>query len=200
MSINKSLIASFFPTIVPAQYISSFCNHSHSIGKLVPAFNLAHSSSPNFNATTGIWTIGTLAKGTTQTLTINLRVNASGDYLNTASIRANEVESDIGNNNSSATTYPVVFHIPAGFSPNADGINDAFVIRGIENFPANSFQVFNRWGDQVYGMDNYSNSWNGDSNKGVRVGSNELPVGTYFYVLDLGDGSKAFKGTIYLSK
>ncbi len=163
-------------------------------------YSFVSSSSSNFNPGTGAWTIGNLAAGTSQTLTITLRVNASGDYLNTATVVANEVEGNVVNNSSAAITYPTAFKIPGGFSPNGDGTNDLFVITGIEYYPSNNLVVFNRWGDKVYEIDSYNSSWNGDSNKGLRVGSNELPVGTYFYVLNLGDGSSAYKGTIYLSK
>ena len=47
MLINKSLKYSTSPTIVPAQYEVSFCNHSHSIGNDVPLLTHAHSSSLN---------------------------------------------------------------------------------------------------------------------------------------------------------
>ncbi|MES2627950.1 MAG: ice-binding family protein, partial [Bacteroidota bacterium] len=163
-------------------------------------YSFVSSSSTDFNPGTGAWTIGNLAAGTSITLTITLRVNDRGDYVNTASVVSNETDSDLVNNSSAAVTYPTVFKIPGGFSPNGDGTNDRFVIAGIEYYPTNTLTVFNRWGDKVYETDSYSNNWNGDSNRGLRVGSNELPAGTYFYVLDLGDGSAAYKGTIYLSK
>jgi gliding motility-associated-like protein len=92
------------------------------------------------------------------------------------------------------------FFIPEGFSPNSDGINDLFVIRGIDYYPKNTFQIFNRWGNKVFEMTSYKNTWNGSSTLGVRVLGNELPVGTYFYVLDLGDNSPVYKGTIYLNR
>ncbi|NTW31206.1 MAG: DUF3494 domain-containing protein [Bacteroidetes bacterium] len=94
----------------------------------------------------------------------------------------------------------VEFHIPEGFSPNADAINDLFVIRGIENYPANTIVIFNRWGNKVFEASPYQNTWDGKSMFGLIVGGDELPIGTYFYILDLGDGSKVIKGTIYLNR
>ncbi len=108
--------------------------------------------------------------------------------------------------NTSATFVKIVncdsvdFFIPEGFSPNGDGINDLFVITGIEYYPKNTFLIFNRWGNKVFETDAYLNTWNGTSNLGVTVGTDGLPVGTYFYLLDLGDGSDIYKGTIYLNR
>jgi gliding motility-associated-like protein len=92
------------------------------------------------------------------------------------------------------------FSIPEGFSPNADNINDLYVIRGIDNYPNNTFTVFNRWGEKVFDANHYLNNWDGKSSLGFRLGGNELPIGTYFYILDLGDGSSVHKGTIYLNR
>lgn len=92
------------------------------------------------------------------------------------------------------------FFIPDGFSPNGDGINDLFVIRGILDYPNNTFVIFNRWGNKVFEASPYTNTWDGRSTFGVRVGGDELPVGTYFYVLDLKNGSAIYKGTIYLNR
>jgi gliding motility-associated-like protein len=94
----------------------------------------------------------------------------------------------------------VDFFIPEGFSPNSDEINDLFVIRGIENYSSNDFVVFNRWGDPVFDAQPYTNNWDGTTSKGISIGTNVLPVGTYFYVLHLGDGSPVLKGTIYLNR
>lgn len=81
--------------------------------------------------------------------------------------------------------------IPEGFSPNGDGINDLFVIRGFGNVTI-SLEVYNRWGHLVYKSDNYQNDWNGKANTGINVGSENdgLPDGTYYYVIRTSDGRK----------
>ena len=74
--------------------------------------------------------------------------------------------------------------ISSFISPNGDGKNDYWEIVGIENFSGNHLKVFNRWGNVVYSTKDYDNSWDGTSNQPV-YGNAVLPVGTYFYVLDL---------------
>jgi gliding motility-associated-like protein len=98
------------------------------------------------------------------------------------------------------TCLIIDFHIPDGFSPNGDGTNDLFVIRGILNYPNNTFLIYNRWGNKVFEASPYQNTWNGTSSGGLTIGGDELPVGTYFYVLDLGNDTPVYKGTIYLNR
>ncbi|MCU0434880.1 MAG: gliding motility-associated C-terminal domain-containing protein [Bacteroidia bacterium] len=69
------------------------------------------------------------------------------------------------------------------FSPNNDGINDFFYVGNIYKYPNCRLEVFDRTGQLVYSKGNYDNSWDG-TNYGDR-----LPDATYYYVLDLGDGS-----------
>ncbi len=92
-------------------------------------------------------------------------------------------------------------YIPEVFSPNGDGDNDYVVIPGIENYPGNTLLVFNRWGNKVFEGGPYNNDWGGIPNVNV-IGEAGvlLPSGTYFYVLDLGDGSDKLSGYIYLYK
>lgn len=152
-----------------------------------------------FNSTTGVWNVGNLNIGDSAILTITATVNQTGNFQNTATITANELESDTTNNVSTITPIPSDFFIPEGFSPNGDFVNDLFIIRGILNFPLNEFTVFNRWGNKVFSASPYQNTWDGKSQSDFNVGGDVLPVGTYFYVLDLGDGSDIYKGTIYLN-
>lgn len=75
--------------------------------------------------------------------------------------------------------------VPQGFSPNGDGINDRFEVIGITDYPQSSLVIMNRWGSQVYVKAPYDNSFNGLSDQGK-----DLPDGTYFYVLKLGNGDE----------
>jgi gliding motility-associated-like protein/uncharacterized repeat protein (TIGR01451 family) len=156
-------------------------------------------STGNYNQTTGVWYIGTLPKGKSETMTMTVLVNRTGEYLNTVTISGHESDSITTNNFSSSNPSPTDFLIPEGFSPNGDGVNDLFVIRGILNYPNNSFDIYNRWGEKIYSASTYKNTWDG-TNESQGVGGHELPSGTYFYVLHLGDDSSVYKGTIYLTR
>jgi gliding motility-associated-like protein len=97
------------------------------------------------------------------------------------------------------------FFIPDAFSPNGDNINDYFEIPGIEYYDGNSIEIYNRWGNKVYEAKNYGIAtvpkyWNGKSNTGFRLGNEELPSGTYFYVINLGNGEKRMAGSVYLDR
>ena len=75
---------------------------------------------------------------------------------------------------------PEAIQLPNGFTPNGDGFNDFYVIKGIQGYPGNKVNIFNRWGNLVFSTQNYQNNWDGVSNDG-----NLLPDGTYFIVVDL---------------
>ncbi|RUT73248.1 gliding motility-associated C-terminal domain-containing protein [Ancylomarina longa] len=94
----------------------------------------------------------------------------------------------------------VKLFIPSSFSPNNDGKNDRFFIKGIENYPENEFIVFSRWGTKVYEKKNYDNqsAWDGSyNNAGVKLGpGDKLPKGTYFFKLIIKDKEYVKSGYI----
>ena len=77
--------------------------------------------------------------------------------------------------------------IPEGFSPNQDGINDTFVITGLD-FPAQNgdltaeFKIVNGAGAEVFSTTNRNGEmwkdWDGKNSNGL-----DLPDGTYYYLL-----------------
>jgi len=92
--------------------------------------------------------------------------------------------------------------IPSGFSPNFDGINDEFNIQGLltifENF---ELKIFNRYGTLIYKGGDELGFWDGKSNKGINNVGEQLPVGTYYYVLYLNDSryQQPLTGWVYMN-
>ncbi|TND10353.1 MAG: hypothetical protein FD123_601 [Bacteroidetes bacterium] len=70
---------------------------------------------------------------------------------------------------------------PNGFTPNGDGTNDVWVIDNIQLFKNCAVEVYNRWGELLFRSVGYTTPWDG------RYNGQELPVGTYYYVIDLND-------------
>jgi gliding motility-associated-like protein len=90
--------------------------------------------------------------------------------------------------------------IPDGFSPDGDGVNEYFVIPGIEKYPNNTLRVINRWGEEVFVRYRYANDWGGEPNLGLRLQDGKLPGGTYFYIFETGTSDKPITGSIYINK
>ncbi|WP_108868130.1 gliding motility-associated C-terminal domain-containing protein [Aquimarina aquimarini] len=85
-------------------------------------------------------------------------------------------------------------------SPNGDGVNDTFTIQGIAQFPNNELTIFNRWGVEVYHKKGYNNTWSGISEGRATIAKDEeLPVGTYYYVLKIHD-QKDRAGYLYINR
>jgi gliding motility-associated-like protein len=99
--------------------------------------------------------------------------------------------------------------VPNVFTPNGDGVHDYFKIRCLYNYENPEIQIYNRGGILIFKKDHYGNLdfwgsddqayWNGRSDNKWNLMNDELPVGTYYYVLKLGDG-KVLTGFIFLGK
>jgi len=78
-------------------------------------------------------------------------------------------------------------------TPNGDGKNDFFVIKGLERHPKNKLTIFDRGGRTLYIAEDYQNNWDGYMN------GKPLIEDTYYFILDLGtDGSvKGFISILY---
>ena len=72
--------------------------------------------------------------------------------------------------------------IPNTFTPNADGINDYWNIRGLETYPNATVNIFNRYGKNVFGSVGYAKPFDGTTN------GKQLPVGVYYYIIKLKPG------------
>ncbi|HSP83668.1 MAG TPA: HYR domain-containing protein, partial [Gillisia sp.] len=95
--------------------------------------------------------------------------------------------------------------ISKAVTPNGDGFNDFLTIDAVGSeldcFTYN-VKIFNRWGAEIFSAVNYNNNWDGQSNRSV-TSSNQLPSGTYYYIVDVKDRSngghiKSIQSYIYL--
>ena len=136
-----------------------------------------------------IWNIPTLGANGSATLTLTVKVNTTGDYLNRASIiQSTPTDKDTSNNTAEALVTPSCLKIYNIITPNGDGLNDNFVISCVKDA---DIEIYDRYGSIVYKNQNYNNDWNGVANqRGKIIGKGEkLPNGTYFFVLRFNDGS-----------
>lgn len=158
---------------------SSTCDINNGYASLIMQTNVPIASIIWESLTTGAIVTGS-----------NLTDAFSGEYRVT-------VVSELG----CSTTKDVVINADIrpfnGISRNNDTSNDIFQIDCIQNYPNNIVKIFNRAGTLVYEAASYDNTnvvFDGKSNKGINLMGNNLPAGTYFYIIDRGDGSKPLAG------
>jgi gliding motility-associated-like protein/uncharacterized repeat protein (TIGR01451 family) len=152
-----------------------------------------------YDPVTGVWTIDELLGNQVATLVVRAEVLEAGTLENTATLIASlPTDIDISNNSATVTMQSRPF-VPEGcgvvfnqFSPNGDGVNDFLVVNCLDIFINVSLEVFDRYGSSIYSSNSYDNDWDGTGSNG------EVPKGTYFYILDLGEGFEIQKGWIQI--
>ena len=80
-------------------------------------------------------------------------------------------------------------YIPNIITPNGDGINDVFYIKGLEKQIWN-LKIYSRWGNTVFSSLDYQNDWEAK-------GLNE---GVYFYLLYSTNNPQRFEGFLHIEK
>ncbi|AWX45156.1 hypothetical protein HME9304_02166 [Flagellimonas maritima] len=162
---------------------------------------IAHTASKGlYDPITGDWSIDNIIPEEILTLEITVTVLEIGTLTNTATIISTFPIDTVENNNVASASVEVIpspCQTPGTlcniFSPNGDGFNDTLKLVDPNNeFEDARLEVFDRYGNSVFKMDSYDSSWDGTGDNG------ELPKGTYFYLLDLKDGSEVTKGWIQI--
>ncbi|RZK33387.1 MAG: gliding motility-associated C-terminal domain-containing protein, partial [Pedobacter sp.] len=166
----------------PAPLISIVSNKGASVSKGETA-NLAASGAVTYQWSNSN---GILSGQNTSTLTV--RPNANTTYTVTGF-------NQFGRSSTQSFTLEVradfqVLNIMNVLTPNGDGKNDTWIIENIDMYPNNLVKVFDRAGKSVFEMKGYNNTWDGTF-KG-----NVLPEGSYYYIIDFGQGIGIRKGFI----
>lgn len=81
-------------------------------------------------------------------------------------------------------------YIPNTFTPNGDGINDTWVIEGLDSDPTTLIRVFTRYGTEIYESKGYGIPWNGEYN------GKKLPSGVYYYIVTAKNETQKFSGSL----
>ncbi|MHA7844013.1 MAG: T9SS type B sorting domain-containing protein [Winogradskyella sp.] len=91
-------------------------------------------------------------------------------------------------------------YVPNGFSPNDDTFNDWFNIQGLYDiFTEHQLKIYNRYGDIIFEGNN-EKPWNGKINSGLNNHGKTVPVGTYYYILNLNDPNyRPMVGWVYVN-
>lgn len=103
--------------------------------------------------------------------------SATGDITYTLHVLSNE-----GCGEATSSVFVRVYKklgIPNTFTPNGDGKNDQWNITNLQTYPNAAVSIYNRSGQQVYQSNGYGVPWGGTYN------GSPLPVGTYYYIIDL---------------
>ncbi len=135
---------------------------------------------------------------TSSTLEINIPSNTLGEQIYTVTIAVGDCT---GFDSVAVVLYDVGnCIIPQGLSPNGDDLNDCLDLEFITDRTGNfSVEIFNRYGMSLFEKNNYTNEFCGIDNDG-----NELPTGTYFYVIKFATPDPVYgsvkTGWIYINK
>jgi gliding motility-associated-like protein len=80
--------------------------------------------------------------------------------------------------------------IPNTFTPNGDGTNDFWEIRGLVAYESTTVDVFNRYGEKLFHSIGYGTPWDGNFN------GKQLPPGVYYYIIDMKLGNPPMSGSV----
>ncbi|HVS93074.1 MAG TPA: gliding motility-associated C-terminal domain-containing protein [Mucilaginibacter sp.] len=84
--------------------------------------------------------------------------------------------------------------IPNAFTPNGDGVNDYWNIAALVTYPESLTTIYTRDGQQVYKSIGYAQPWDGTAN------GSPVPTGTYYYIIDLKNGTSPISGWVVVTR
>jgi len=98
------------------------------------------------------------------------------------------------NDTSSVIITVAVIVSTEGFTPNGDGVNDTWFIGDMSLYPDVEVTIFGRWGAQIFKSIGYEEPWDGTYQ------GQPLPMSSYYYIIDLHEGSKPVTGAVTILK
>ena len=195
---NIEIIKSEFPITVnplPADAgtisgLNYVCQDQNGVTYSVPVIDYATSYFWNYTGA------GAIVNSNSNLVIINFTNQASSGNLTVTgnNICGSSAQSDVFPITvDSCKTPSVELNIPNAFSPNGDGTNDLFKIKGLtEN---TILIIFDRSGKKLYESNNYQNNWDGLDSEGRALRSD-----TYWYIISVPGSQREFKGFVFLKR
>jgi gliding motility-associated-like protein len=170
-------------TVSPAPVVVTADNKTRSINSENPPLTITYSGFVNNQTEANLIQKPTLA-------TLASLTSAAGNYAITFTGNAQSPNYTFTYVPGVLTITPLGIVIVNAFSPNGDGTNDTWAIKQIEYYPNCTVDIFNRYGAKVFSSLGYDKQWNGQS------GGGPVPAGTYYYLINLRDGSAVKAGWV----
>jgi gliding motility-associated-like protein/uncharacterized repeat protein (TIGR01451 family) len=148
---------------------------------------------PAVTGTRITWNIPFLPADGVVVIRIRVQAGDAGTITNVANVSAQEEDTNELNNQGDDVNQILPFRIPNVITPNQDGDNDTFEVKGLDKFVSNEIVIINRYGDHVFERKDYQNDWDAPGQV----------AGTYFYILttvDKGGKNHIYKGWIQVIK
>ena len=122
------------------------------------------------------WSLGELLDDSTAFNPVTIGLYATTEFLVTVTDLNGCVNSD-----SVVVNIIPEIDVPTGFTPNNDGQNDLWEISNVGFYQNISVEIYSRWGDLMYRSEGMFQAWDGT------YGGNALPIGTYYYVININE-------------
>ncbi|HEU4790106.1 MAG TPA: T9SS type B sorting domain-containing protein [Flavobacterium sp.] len=123
----------------------------------------------------------------------NIYYQSSNIFTNTPSGLQTAYVRNISKCNTDNEPFIVII-IPKYFTPNNDGFNDIWEVKGLIDYPLAEVSLFDRYGKLITQLNHFNRSWDGTFNK------KSLPATDYWYVLKLDPNSPEVKGHFSLKR
>ena len=185
--------------------VSTQCKMDTDLVVTGPDSLLLTASLTNDSCRMGSGAIAVTVAGGVSPYTFQWSNNGVGDHIN--HLPAGNYTVTVTDKNNCAAQSPYIIEndtcirlqVHDVITPNGDGLNDTWIIEGLQLYPKNVVRIFSKLGDMLYEQAGYSNDWAGKSDNGL-----QLPDGTYYYLVQLrgasSKGSDVLKGSILIKR
>jgi len=123
--------------------------------------NVTYAWSPNVDISSNTAAEPVITGNVDQTYTLNV-IDARG-CIGTATVNV--------------IVSPLI-NVPNSFTPNGDGVNDLWNIKGLEAYSQATVDIFDRNGQKIFHSVGYGAAWDGTYN------GKQVPYGVYYYIID----------------